>query len=146
MSKKNIYYAVVDDHEIFRKGIIAALADTPELELAFEAGNGKELLNALAKNKPDVILLDLKMPEMDGIETIKELRKKDDEVKVIVMSMYDEDKYIIQSMEIGANGYLLKDAKPEEIKTSIFTAYETGYYFNDLVNKALLKRIVPKHI
>jgi len=139
-----IKYAIADDHKIFRKGIIAALADTPELKLVLEAENGKTLLDGLLKNKPDVILLDLKMPEMDGIETVKELRKKDDEIKVIVISMYDEDKYVIHLMEIGANGYLLKNAEPEEIKTAIVTAYETGYYFNDFVNKALLKKIVHK--
>jgi DNA-binding NarL/FixJ family response regulator len=139
-----IRYAIADDHKIFRKGIIAALADTPELKLVLEAENGKTLLEGLPKNKPDVILLDLKMPEMDGIETAKEIRKKDGEVKIIVISMYDEDKYVIHLMEIGANGYLLKNAEPEEIKTAIFTAYETGYYFNDFVNKALLKKIVHK--
>lgn len=139
-----IKYAIADDHKIFRRGIISALADTPELKLVFEAENGKELLNALPKNKPDVILLDLKMPEMDGIETAQQIRKTDDDVKIIVISMYDDEKYVIHLMEIGANGYLLKNAEPEEIKTAIFTAYENGYYFNDFVNKALLKKITHR--
>src|ERR1051326_3254839 len=98
-----IKYAIAEDHPVFRKGIIAALADTPELKLVLEAENGKELLNGLSKNKPDVILLDLKMPEMDGIETAQQIRKNDDEVKIIIISMYDEDKYVIHLMEIGAN-------------------------------------------
>jgi len=139
-----IKYAIADDHKIFRRGIISALADTPELKLVLEAENGKELLNALPKNKPDVILLDLKMPEMDGIETAQQIRKSDNEVKIIVISMYDDEKYVIHLMEIGANGYLLKNAEPEEIKTAIFTAYENGYYFNDFVNKALLKKITHR--
>lgn len=139
-----IKYAIADDHKIFRRGIIAALADTPELKLVLEAENGKELLNGLIKNKPDVILLDLKMPEMDGIEAAQQIRKTDDEVKIIVISMYDEDKYVIHLMELGANGYLLKNAEPEEIKTAIFSAYENGYYFNDFMNRALLKKITHK--
>jgi len=139
-----IKYAIADDHKIFRRGIISALADTPELKLVLEAENGKELINALPKNKPDVILLDLKMPEMDGIETAQQIRKSDNDVKIIVISMYDDEKYVIHLMEIGANGYLLKNAEPEEIKTAIFTAYENGYYFNDFVNKALLKKITHR--
>jgi DNA-binding NarL/FixJ family response regulator len=139
-----IKYAIADDHKIFRRGIIAALADTPELKLVLEAENGKELLNGLPKTKPDVILLDLKMPEMDGIETTTQIRKTNEDVKIIIISMYDDDKYVVHLMEIGANGYLLKNAEPEEIKTAIFTAFENGYYFSEFVNKALLKKIVHK--
>lgn len=139
-----IKYAIADDHKIFRKGIIAALADVEDFKLVLEAENGKDLLNGLGKTKPDVILLDLKMPEMDGIETAVEIRKSNDEVKIVVISMYDDDKYVIHLMEIGANGYLLKNAEPEEIKTAIYTAYSNGYYFNDFVNKALLKKITHK--
>ena len=84
-----IKYAIADDHKIFRRGIISALADTPELKLVLEAENGKELLDALPKNKPDVILLDLKMPEMDGIEAAQQIRKFDNEVKIVVLSMYN---------------------------------------------------------
>src|SRR5438874_7491552 len=106
-----IKYAIADDHKIFRGGIIAALKDTPELILILEAENGKELLDGLVKARPDVILLDLKMPEMDGIETVQQIRKTDENVKIIVISMYDEDKYVVHLMELGANGYLLKNAE-----------------------------------
>ncbi|HRH60384.1 MAG TPA: response regulator transcription factor [Chitinophagaceae bacterium] len=139
-----IKYAIADDHKLFRRGVIAALSDTPQLQLVLEAENGKELISNLAKANPDVILMDLKMPEMDGIEATQLIRKTNSEIKIIAVSMYDEDKYVIHLMEIGANGYLLKNAEPEEIKTAIFTAYENGYYFNDFVNKALLKKIVNK--
>lgn len=142
MSK--IKYAIADDHKIFRKGIIAALSDTPELKLVLEAENGKELINGMNKAAPDVILLDLKMPEMDGMQAAAEIRKVNQDVRIIVISMYDEDKYVIHLMELGANGYLLKNAEPEEIKTAILTAYENGYYFNDFVNKILLKKLVHK--
>ncbi|CAN5705083.1 response regulator transcription factor [soil metagenome] len=142
--QKTIRYAIADDHKLFRRGVIAALEDTPALKLVLEAENGRELLNNLNKAKPDIILLDLKMPEMDGIETTIEIRKHNNEVKIIIITMLDDEKYVIHLMEIGANGYLLKNAEPEEIKAAIFTAYENGYYFNDFVNKALLKKLVHK--
>lgn len=142
--QKTIRYAIADDHKLFRRGVIAVLEDMPALKLVLEAENGRDLLNNLAKAKPDIILLDLKMPEMDGIETAIEIRKQNNDVKIIVISMLDDEKYVIHLMEIGANGYLLKNAEPEEIKTAILTAYENGYYFNDFVNKALLRKIVHK--
>lgn len=141
---RNIKYAIADDHKLFRKGVIAVLESEPTLELVLEAENGRELLNNLSRAKPDIILLDLKMPEMDGIETATEIRKQNNDVKIIVISMLDDEKYVIHLMEIGANGYLLKNADPDEIKTAMYTAYENGYYFNDFVNKALLKKIVHK--
>jgi DNA-binding NarL/FixJ family response regulator len=142
--QKIIRYAIADDHKLFRRGVIAALEDMPALKLVLEAENGRELLNNLAKAKPDIILLDLKMPEMDGIETTIEIRKLDSDVKIIIITMLDDEKYVIHLMEIGANGYLLKNAEPEEIKDAILTAYENGYYFNDFVNKALLRKLVHK--
>jgi DNA-binding NarL/FixJ family response regulator len=136
-----IKYAIAHDHPTFRHGIISTLSDTPELTLVLEAENGKELLNGLQKNKPDIILLDIKMPVMDGIEAAQQIRKSDDEVKILMMSWYEDEKYILKALESGANGYLVLNAEPEEIKKAIFTVCENGYYFNELVNKALLKKV-----
>lgn len=143
--QKTIRYAIVDDHPTFRKGVIAVLEHTPFLKLVLEAENGRDLLNNLPKAKPDIILLDLKMPEMDGIEATIEIRKQNSDVKIIIITMHDDEKYVIHLMEIGANGYLLKNAEPDEIKMAITAAYENGYYFNDFVNKALLKKVVHKN-
>ncbi len=141
---KKIRIAIADDYKIFRDGLKVGLASDENLEVVLEADNGEDLLLALPESRPDVILMDLKMPIMDGMEATKEVRKKFDHIKILVITMYDDDKFIIHLMEIGANGYLLKNADADEIRKSIYAVHENGYYFNDLVNKALLKKLVMK--
>ena len=143
MSKIKI--AIADDYKIFREGLKVGLSADEGLEVLLEADNGEELLKGLETQTPDVIIMDLKMPIMDGLEATKVVRKKYPSIKVLVVSMYDDDKFIIHLMENGANGYLLKNAEPDEIRRSIYSVHENGYYFNDLVNKALLKKLVLKN-
>lgn len=143
MSKIKI--AIADDYKIFREGLKVGLSADENFDVIFEADNGEELLKALETATPDVIIMDLKMPIMDGMEATKEVRKKYPGVKVLVVTMYDDDKFIIHLMENGANGYLLKNTEPDEIRKSIYSVHENGYYFNDVVNKALLKKLVLKN-
>ena len=142
MSKIRI--AIADDYKIFRDGLKVGLSEDDNLEVVLEADNGEELLEGLKKIKVDVILMDLKMPIMDGMQATKEVKKYFTETKVLAVTMYDDDKFIIHLMENGANGYLLKNADSEEIRKAIYSVFESGYYFNDVVNKALLKRLVIK--
>ena len=139
---KNIKIALADDYKIFREGLKVSLTADKQISIIHEADNGEDLLSNIEKEKPDVILMDLKMPIMDGMEATQIIRKKYPEIKILVVSMYDDDKFIIHLMEIGANGYLLKNAEPDEIRKAIFSVTDNGYYFNDLVNKALLKKLV----
>jgi DNA-binding NarL/FixJ family response regulator len=141
---KKIKIAIADDYKIFRDGIKVGLLSDDNLEVVLEADNGEDLLAAFEKNMPDVVIMDLKMPIMDGMEATKIIKKKYGSVKVLVVTMYEDDKFIIHLMENGANGYLLKNADAEEIKKSIYAVHENGYYFNDVVNKALLKKLVLK--
>ena len=143
MSKIKIIIA--DDYKIFREGLKVGLSADEGLEVIAEADNGEDLVKLLDAYTPDVILMDLKMPIMDGMEATKIVRKKYPTMKVLVVSMYEDDKFIIHLMENGANGYLLKNAEPDEIRRSIYAVHENGYYFNDLVNKALLKKLVLKN-
>src|SRR4051812_1011786 len=114
---RKIKIAIADDSTIFRDGLKAYLSQDPNLKIVLEAGNGKVLLDNLEKLMPDVILMDLKMPVMDGLEATKEVRKKFKSIiKVLGMTVYDDEKFIIQLMENGANGYLLKDNEPREIR------------------------------
>lgn len=143
MSKIKI--AIADDYKIYRDGLKVGLSSDENLEVILEADNGEELLQGLATHSPHIIIMDLKMPIMDGMEATKEVRKKYPDIKILVVTMYEDDKFIIHMMENGANGYLLKNAEPDEIIKSIYTVHENGYYFNDLVNKALLKKLVLKN-
>src|SRR5688572_2481199 len=143
MSKISI--VIADDYKIYRDGLKVGLSADDNLVVIGEADNGEDLMKILETNAPDIILMDLKMPIMDGMEATKLVRKKYPSVKVLVVSMYEDDKFIIHLMENGANGYLLKNAEPDEIRRSIYSVHENGYYFNDLVNKALLKKLVLKN-
>jgi DNA-binding NarL/FixJ family response regulator len=139
-----IRIAIADDYAIFRDGLKVGLKSDRNLQVVLEAGNGIDLIEGLKTQAVDVILMDLKMPVMDGIEATREVKKLNDAIKVLAVTMYDDDQFIIHLMENGANGYLLKNAEPEEIRKAIYAAHETGYYFNDIVNKALLKKLVIK--
>jgi len=140
-----IKIAIADDYKIYRDGLKVGLSADESLEVIMEADNGEDLIKELEKHSPDVIIMDLKMPIMDGMEATKAVRKKYPSIKVLVVTMYDDDKFIIHLMENGANGYLLKNAEPDEIRKSIHAVHENGYYFNDVVNKALLKKLVLKN-
>jgi DNA-binding NarL/FixJ family response regulator len=137
-----ISYIIADDHKIFRQGLRMALADDHKLKCTGEAGNGIELLEVLKIKTPDVILLDLKMPEMDGVEAIKLIKEQYPEIKIVVLTMFDDEHFILHMMEAGANSYLLKNADPFEIKNAIHSVYDNDYYFNDLVNKTLLRKVI----
>jgi DNA-binding NarL/FixJ family response regulator len=137
-----ISYIIADDHKIFRQGLKMALIDDHRLKCIGEAGNGLELLDMIKTKTADVVLLDLKMPEMDGVEALKVLKEQNPELKVIVLTMFDDEHFILHMMEAGANGYLLKNADPVEIKNAIHSVYDNVYYFNDLVNTTLLKKII----
>src|SRR5688572_5429168 len=140
-----IKIAIADDYKIFREGLKVGLSSDENLVVMMEADNGEDLMKALETESPDVIIMDLKMPIMDGMEATKAVRKKYPTIKVLVVTMYDDDKFIIHLMENGANGYLLKNTEPDEIRKSIYAVHENGYYFNDVVNKALLKKLVLKN-
>ena len=135
-----IKVAIADDHKIFRKGVILSLRSFTNIKFVQEAENGQELLDGIAAAEPDVVLMDLRMPLKDGIETTKVLSKQFPNIHVIVLSMYEDDRFVSHMMENGANGYLLKNAEPQEIRRAIMDVYEKGYYLNNFVNRILLKK------
>src|SRR5580700_12350974 len=135
---------IADDHVLFRAGVKTALSVKKDVELIAEADNGMQLLNLLRHFEPDVILLDIQMPIMDGIQTLPEIRKLYPQVKVIILSMHNDHSMISKLMEIGANSYLTKNTDSENIYNAIKTCYEQEFYFNELTNKALLTGLRTK--
>lgn len=134
-----IRVALVDDQPLFRAGIISLLKDYENIEVVLEASNGKELLRNIKRPKPDVVLLDVEMPEMNGIETTLELKKKYPEIKVIILTMHNEEEFIFDLMTKGAHGFLPKDKSVEELVDAIYAVVEEGVYSNDELMKIMVK-------
>ena len=139
-----IKVAIADDHKIFRKGVVLSLRPYTNLKFVLEAENGQELIDLLAttteEDMPEVILMDLRMPQKDGIETTKYVAKQYPNIHIIALTMYEDERFVSHMMEIGANGYLLKSADPSEIKKAIMEVKAKGYYLNNFVNRILLKK------
>lgn len=139
-----IKIAIADDHKIFRDGIKMALTPREYLKMIWEAEDGKDLMHKMAIKKPDLLLMDIRMPEIDGINAIEILRKEYDDLKIIVLSMYDDQAMISKMMEMGANAYLTKTTEPDEIYEAILTCMNEEFYFNQLVNKAVMGKLMQK--
>lgn len=135
-----IRVAIADDHKIFRKGVILSLRPYTNIKFVQEADNGDEMLKGIPESQPDVVLMDLRMPGKDGIEATKVISKQYPGIKVLVLSMYEDERFVFHMMENGANGYLLKNSEPQEIRRAIMDVFEKGYYLNNYVNRILLKR------
>lgn len=140
-----IKVAIADDHQIFRKGVILSLRQYTNIKFVFEAENGEDLVQKVSDNElPDVILMDLKMPVKDGIETTKYLNKHFPAIRIIILTMYEDERFVGHLMDSGANGYLLKSTEPAEIKKAITDVMRTGFYLNNFVNKVLIKKNYAK--
>lgn len=135
-----IKVAIADDHKIFRKGVILSLRMYNNIRFVQEANDGNELLAGIAETAPDVVLMDLRMPGKDGIEATKIISRQYPQIKVLVLTMYEDERFVYHMMENGANGYLLKNSEPAEIRRAIMEVHEKGYYLNNFVNRILLKR------
>ncbi len=139
-----IKVAIADDHKIFRKGVILSLRQYSNIRFVLEAENGQELIDQVAEANPDVILMDLKMPVKDGIETTKHINRFFPDIKILILTMYEDERFVGHLMDSGANGYLLKSTEPEEIKQGITDVMQNGFYLNNLVNRVLIKKNYAK--
>ena len=139
-----IKVAIADDHQIFRDGIKMALSDKLDLKILWEAENGREIMDKIAPQKPDVLLMDIRMPEMDGINAIEMIRKEYEDIKIIIISTHNEEKMINKMMELGANAYLSKSSEPEEIYDSIISCVKNDFYFNSMFSKAVMDLLITK--
>ena len=137
----DIKLVIADDHEIFRDGFKLMLSKFPEIMLVGEAGNGRELLELIEKENPDVILTDIKMPVMDGIEATKKIAELYPDKGIIGLSMYDDDELIIEMLEAGAKGYLIKNAGKDQIIEAIKTVYNDEPYYCKTTSHKLTQMI-----
>ena len=139
-----IKVAIADDHQIFRKGVILSMRSYSNIKFVMEADNGEELLEKIPEFEPDVVLCDLKMPVKDGIDTTKLITKNFPNIRVIILTMYEDERFVGHLMDCGAAGYLLKNTDPSEIKKAIMDVMRTGFYLNPFVNKVLIKKNYSK--
>lgn len=135
---------IADDHVLYRAGVKTALSSKKDIKIIAEADNGSHLLNLLKGITPDVILLDIQMPIMDGITTLPEIKKLYPTIKIIMLTMMDDQSMITKLMELGANSYLTKTSDSEIIYEAIKTCHTQEFYFNSLTNKALLNNLRQK--
>lgn len=140
-ANKQISVALVDDHVLIRAGLSQIINKNDGLNVILQASNGAEFLSQLKNEPVDVVLLDIDMPVMDGKATLEILRKEQPELKVIMLTVHDHNSFIVNMMEAGAHGYLLKDTQPEEVIRAIRGVIDDGLYFNDRVSRALLGKI-----
>ncbi len=138
---KPIRIVVADDHPVVRDGLIAMLQTQPDFEVIGEAGDGAEALHLVAERTPDVLLLDLEMPRVDGIETLQRLGEQGSSVRVIVFTVFDTDERIVSAMRAGAKGYLLKGAPRDDVFRAVRVVNEGGSLLEPLIASKLLDSV-----
>ncbi len=136
-----ITLAIVDDHILVRNGFAALLKELDGIDVIIEASNGLELLEQLVHKQPDIILLDIEMPVMNGIQTAEILKEKYPQIKVVILTMHKDDGHLLQLMERGAKGFLQKEVSPEILLFAIREVQKNGYYFDKHISAALAKKI-----
>ncbi len=139
MSRINI--CIVDDHNLFRKAMIRLLTTFKRIDQIWEASNGKEFIQSLNSKKPDVVLLDLEMPIMNGVETAEYVISKYPDMKIIVLTQHDSEKFMLHMLELGVHSFLLKNSNPDELEKAIISVHDKDFYHNDLISSVMRKSI-----
>lgn len=134
---RTLRIVVADDHTVVREGIRHVLERADGLEVVAEAGDGAEALAAVAEHAPDILMLDISMPELTGLEVTQRLRAEGREVGIVILSMFDDPEYVLQAVRSGADGYLLKDAGPAELREAVLAVHEGREYLSDRVTHQL---------
>jgi DNA-binding NarL/FixJ family response regulator len=136
------YLALVDDHILIRQGLASLINASGNYTVLFEADNGKDFINKLKPNAlPDLVLMDITMPEMNGYETTSWLRINYPSVKVLALSVMDDESSVIRILKSGAKGYIVKNAKPTELLDAMNSILTKGYFFNEIVSSKLISSI-----
>lgn len=133
---------LVDDHILLRNGLASLINSFGDYTVLFEASNGKDFINKIqAKHLPEIVLMDINMPEMDGYETCLWVKDKYPQVKVLALSMYDNENAVIRMFKAGAKGYILKDCEPSELKNALYSLITKGFYYSEMVTGTFIRTI-----
>ena len=137
---QTINIMLVDDHALVRNGIKSLLEDEDNLKVVAEASSGQEAMERLAENVPDLLIIDIKMPAMTGIDLVTQLVQQGINSRFLMLSMHDSEEYVLQSVDAGAHGYLLKDASRDEFLKAIQTVCNNGVYYSGDISQYLINR------
>ena len=140
----SIKVMLTDDHALMREGIKHLLEFDGSIKVIEEASDGIECLQKLEKIHPDILLLDINMPEMNGIEVLEELKRREDPLKVLILTVHSEVEYLVKAVDIGANGYILKDSGSTELKQAINAVIDEGSYIQPNLIPALNSRLINR--
>ncbi|GAB3994026.1 response regulator transcription factor [Spirosoma daeguense] len=136
--------AVVDDHHLMAQALAEFIKKIDGYDVAFVAENGRDLLTYLKRRQiPDIILLDLNMPEMDGFETAAYLQQHHPDIKVIALSMFDEEERVARMVRLGVRGYLRKGSRPSELRLALDDVRKKGYHYSEFLTNKLIRNLVP---
>ena len=136
--KDKVTIIIADDHRIFRKGLKSLLSEKEQIQVMAEADDGDEALEMTRKYKPKIVIMDIGMPKMDGIEATRQIRERLPETEVIILSMHAKKAYIDQVLQAGAKGYVLKDSDEENLIAAINTVYNGGFYLDSPIADQVL--------
>ncbi len=132
---------VADDHGIVREGLRRLIEAEPDLDVCGEAADGREVLEEVARKRPDVVVLDITMPRLGGLETLQRLRSQHGDTKVILLSVHGDSSFIQSAVALGADGYVLKDGRAAEIVTAIREVMKGGSYFSPAVAREIVEQL-----
>jgi len=135
---KSTRVILADDHKLVRAGIKSLLENSDGIEVVGEAGNGREAVKLTGKLKPDMVFLDIAMPELNGLQAAEMIKKEFPEVAVVILSMYLDEEYVIQALSVGASGYLLKDSAPGELRLALDTIKEGKVYISPAIPRKMI--------
>jgi two-component system response regulator NreC len=141
---KKVRLLIADDHKIFRQGIIKLLEEEPDLQVVGEAADGREVVKKATELKPDVILMDIAMANLNGLEATKQIKKVLPESKIIMLTMHKNEEYVLQSFQAGASGYILKEGAVEELVSAIRSIHADKSFLSPTVSKTLVDAYLRK--
>jgi len=135
---------LADDHTILRSGLVRLLGEESDIEVVGEAGNGREAVQKVQELHPDIVLMDIGMPVMNGMEATKQIKKRDQDVKILVLTMHDNEEYLFQVLQAGASGYVLKKAADEDLVNAIHVVYRGDCFLYPSAAKMVVEDYLDK--